>query len=287
MGLDKQNLRAIIAAKSSGVSLVRVGFLGRPSLMLSSKELKSVAREFNLPITEAQCKECIDNQSYAENLLEFLGVKLLESIDTSSYEDATHVYDLTEKLPNSLKNHFSLLVDGGTLEHIYDFPTAFNNFQNMVEVGGHLLICNIANNFLGHGFYQFSPELFFRTLNEKSGFSIEWIVLAEYGGSQKWIQVSDPEQVKQRVLLSNRLPTLIFVLAKKTSEKNANFGKDVQQSDYVSAWEGDNSASRRKGSLLNLLPLRLRLFLRSVCFPYKRKYFFKINASDLLGNSTE
>lgn len=150
----------------------------------------------------------------------------------------------------------------------------------MVQVGGHLLICNICNNFSGHGFYQFSPELFFRALSEERGFKVEWIALAEYGGGVQWYHVSDPETAGQRNLLSNLKPTYIFVLAKKIEDKDLS-NIPIQQSDYVSNWAGDDSASRSHGKFNRILPLALRLILRSLFAPLRRPYFEKVLANEL------
>ena len=55
-----------------------------------------------------------------------------------------------------------MVIDGGLLEHVFDFPTAIRNCMRMVRQGGHLILNLPVNNFPGHGFYRFSPELVFR-----------------------------------------------------------------------------------------------------------------------------
>ena len=64
-----------------------------------------------------------------------------------------------------------MVVDGGTLEHVFDYPTALRNAMRMVRVGGHLILNAPVNNFPGHGFYQISPELFFRCFHDNSAFA--------------------------------------------------------------------------------------------------------------------
>lgn len=280
MGLDKQNLRGFLAARNSGASLEKVAFLGRPSLMLSDSDLNQVASEFGLSNIIAELQDSIHGEKYADKLLSLLGVKSLDTLDSSDYEGATEVFDLTGPLPARLRGRYSLLVDGGTLEHIFEFPTAIRNCQNMVESKGHLLICNMGNNFAGHGFYQFSPELFYRCLSADHGFNIRWVVYAESGGGSQWIKTSDPAIVGQRVLLSNAMPMHIFALAKKEEEVELE-KVPVLQSDYVAAWSGDSSGSRYRGKYNKLVPLRLRLAVRSLLLPFKRSYFKKIEASKL------
>jgi hypothetical protein len=79
-------------------------------------------------------------------------------------------------------------LDGGTTEHVFNFPTALTNAMQMVETGGHLVIITGGNNFCGHGFYQFSPELFYRALSAENGFEMKRLIAAEVGGN--WYEVA-------------------------------------------------------------------------------------------------
>ena len=83
-------------------------------------------------------------------------------MDASSFEGATVVHDLNLPITEALKGRFDVVCDAGTIEHVMNFPTAIRNCMEMVRVGGHLILGTPANNFFGHGFYQFSPELWFR-----------------------------------------------------------------------------------------------------------------------------
>jgi hypothetical protein len=104
----------------------------------------------------------------------------------------------------------------------------------MVEVGAHLMIITGGNNFLGHGFYQFSPELFYRALSEENGFQVKRMIAAEVRG--RWFEVADPKQIKGRVELINEKPVYLMILAQRTSSKKL-FAKTPQQSDYVELWQ--------------------------------------------------
>ena len=92
------------------------------------------------------------------------------SIDASAYENATMVHDMNLPVGDELKQKFSVVIDGGTLEHVFNFPTAIRNCMEMLKVGGHFFAHTMANNFMGHGFYQFSPELFYRVFSPENGF---------------------------------------------------------------------------------------------------------------------
>jgi SAM-dependent methyltransferase len=105
----------------------------------------------------------IGGDGHTEKLFRMLGANKVDSIDYSPYENATIIHDLNEPVSENLHNKFDYILDCGTIEHIFDVKTVINNIKNMLKVGGVFLIITPCNNFPGHGFYQFSPELF-RTL---------------------------------------------------------------------------------------------------------------------------
>jgi len=43
---------------------------------------------------------------------------------------------------------YTTVIDGGSLEHVFNFPQAIANCMNMVAVGGHFIGLSPANNFL-------------------------------------------------------------------------------------------------------------------------------------------
>jgi len=118
---------------------------------------------------------------WADGLFRHLGAKELVSIDASGWEGATVVHDLNRPVPPDLLDRFTVVIDSGTLEHVFDFPTAIRNCMQMVRVGGHLLLMTPSNNEAGHGFYQFSPELLFRALSPAYGYSVVEMLLLEPG----------------------------------------------------------------------------------------------------------
>ena len=58
---------------------------------------------------------------YADEFFRFLGAKEMASVDLSNFEEATMLHDLNERFPEKVRGHFDLVVDGGTLEHIFNY----------------------------------------------------------------------------------------------------------------------------------------------------------------------
>jgi hypothetical protein len=102
-------------------------------------------------------------------------------------------------------------------------------------VGGHFLGVTAANNFMGHGFYQFSPELYYRVFSPENGYAVDEMILCETDRGAPWYRVDDPESLGHRVELVNNRPTYIMVMARRVSEVKI-FDATPQQSDYMSAW---------------------------------------------------
>ena len=125
--------------------------------------------------------------------------------------------------------------------------------MEMVAEGGHLLILTPVNNFMGHGFYQFSPGTFSQVLNDRNGFTISHMLIFEDHPRARWYEVSLPEVVNGRITLCNKKPTYLFVVAKRT-KRVAQLDIQPQQSDYVVTWnqQGTVDNTQRGVGRINL-----------------------------------
>ena len=109
-------------------------------------------------------------------------------------------------------------------------PVAFKNCLEMVAEGGHFIAVAPANNQFGHGFFQFSPEMFYRVFNKANGFEVEEMIAVEYGPRHRWYRVADPVKTRARVTLVNSYVLNLFVRARRTRIVPI-FEKIPQQSD--------------------------------------------------------
>ena len=88
---------------------------------------------------------------------------------------------------------------------------------DIAEVGGHFIMTSPANNQMGHGFYQFSPELFFRIFSEENGYELRAIFLVPTFSEGSWFKIKDPATVGARV--GHNMPyqeLSIFAIARRT-----------------------------------------------------------------------
>jgi len=259
MGLIYLDLRLLLDARRSGAEFKRIATLGRQNLSLHPREANA--------LLSGEIRNRYRWNDYCEPYLQaILGAEEVVSIDVSDYEGATIVHDLNEPLDYA-GPQFDLVIDGGCLEHVFNFPVAISNVMKLVRPGGRVLICNPANNLCGHGFYQFSPELMFRVLSEENGFKIEELLFSEHRfGSveaappRRVVRVRDPKEAGGRALITSGKPLMQRVLAVKLSERNGIAARP-QQSDYSVMWGQEKSelpvTSSLKGFLRRVLPLQV------------------------------
>jgi SAM-dependent methyltransferase len=214
--------------------------LGRLGLSCAQHRVRRAAQEFDLSGTRGEIDRCFQRTFgtglYADEFFRYLGAKEIISADRSNYEGATLLHDLNRPFPGSLRSSFDLVMDGGTLEHIFDFPSALRHCLELVSVGGHFITITPANQWMGHGFYQFSPELYFRVFNADNGFVLRKIVLFECMKiDATFYEVKDPAIIGRRVQLNSPKLVMLAVLARKTAEVPI-FARPPQQSDYAAVW---------------------------------------------------
>ncbi len=261
VAIELNLLKFLLLAKKKGANFDRTLMLGRQALFgIEPHEMLTAFRAFGCPGKDAEITKVAMDRGYAEPLLRLLGATHTDSMDGSDYEGASIVHDLNAPIPDRLRSSYSVVFDGGTLEHVFDFPTALRSAMKMVQVGGHYIGMSPANNFMGHGLYQFSPELFLRAFSEGNGFSIERMVLVEHF-SDSWFEVVRPERLDTGLQSKSVYPTLLFTIARKTHDAEP-FLTVPQQSSYEAQWSEQRSSGRPSliQTLLGFAVKRPRLY---------------------------
>jgi SAM-dependent methyltransferase len=210
--------------------------VGRQFCALGAGELQSMLAEFGL---EPDTEVLKASHNYAEPFLKFLGAEEIASLDASPYEGASILHDMNLPIPADLKGRFDVVIEGGSLEHVFNFPVAIQNCMEMLVPGGHYLGIGPANNFCGHGFYQFSPDLFFRIFSSENGFNVERVILCEVQAGSEWFEALDPLAARQYVeSMGGAKPTYVMVQARKLTDRPI-FAKYPEQSVYTFLWNGE------------------------------------------------
>ena len=228
MGLDIHALNFLRYAKTKK-PFGSVMTIGRQGLHVNEPMIKEIFH------TSSDYK----NHEYCEELLiKYLGATNVESIDHSEYEGASYSHDMNQPLPSELVGRFDTVFDGGCLEHIFNAPQALKNCSLFCKPGGQILHALPANNFCGHGFWQFSPELFFSLYSKNNGYADTQVFIADLSNTKRWFLVKEPANGQRvNVMSSNSLYVLVRTVLKDAGFTHAH----VQQSDYVFEWDGEKN----------------------------------------------
>jgi len=284
------------SAYLDGVSFDNIATIGHQSLYLHPSEVDYFRNVYQNKFSSLNIDPLKDYHfgSYSDEfLVNFLKVKQKTIIDGSNYEGAGTILDLNLPIPKEMHNRFDVVLDCGTLEHIFNFTVAINNLMSMVKVGGTLFLSNPSNNLSGHGFFQFSPELMFRTFSKENGYKLIRLVITEgvYPSVEQTphgraYDVVDPKEVQSRVLLQSKSPVMMIVQAARVADAPI-FKNYPIQSDYASLWATSGGTKiKSRSSLREVLrnlyqrtPLQLRLrisgMLQKKEFSLSNKKYFK------------
>jgi len=141
--------------------------LGRQTLFFSMKDLQQwaphhgISLDSSVPVKPSNIahlaeRGCIDDVTF----FSALGCSTVHSLDVSDYEGCTFNIDLNQPVPKELHNKYDIIIDSGTIEHIFHLPNVLQNIHSMLKTGGRVIHCSPTTNHVDHGFYMFSPTLF-------------------------------------------------------------------------------------------------------------------------------
>lgn len=269
MGVNAAALGLMALARAEGADFARVMTLGRQGVHLPPPVLAAFFRRRGREDIAAQLLAS-PGDGYCEHLLKLaFGAQEVVSLDASDYENASLVHDMNTPLKPAAQ--FPVVLDLGTLEHVFNVAVAFDNVAALCAAGGHILHVLPGNNLSGHGFYQFSPEMFFQIYSEQRGYANTRVFAAPEGNPEVWYEVRAPHDLRKRVDITSRDQLYILALTQKLGAPTPLAERAVQQSDYLALW-GDavqtNRKSKRSGgfrlSLLDGLRHRVKVARRDV-----------------------
>lgn len=104
---------------------------------------------------------------HPSTLFRMLAIDDYAALDASPSEGAALIHNLNQPIPDEWRGRYGFVLDGGTLEHLFDVRTALFNIAQLVRVGGTVLHVNPLANWINHGYFSISPCLLFEfyTLN--------------------------------------------------------------------------------------------------------------------------
>lgn len=205
--------------------------LGVPEIYATFEELVSWSKQFNVPVRMPdQVTLSPNNQARqfgwvtAQTFFDMLGLKELLSTDIEGADHAADQHqDLNDPLPDNLINRFNLVIDPGTLEHVFDMKTAFTNITRALRVGGNVVHFLPIYSFNG-GYFSINPNVMmdYYALNgfsEIKAYIIMWDRYRPFTGEYRCYEYTDARMGARHSLADEDqfrfTPHLLFI-ARKT-----------------------------------------------------------------------
>lgn len=151
--------------------------IGRQNILIQWKPFMKTIKLMGLPYDRViydRIKNAYPIDSYL--FFKMFGLKEVHAIDYSEIDGADIIFDLNTDLPDELKSKFDYVINGGTLEHVFDVAKAMKNISELVGVGGTVIHLLPLGGYVDHGFYSFSPT-FFLDYYQLNGYCIHSLFL--------------------------------------------------------------------------------------------------------------
>lgn len=172
MGLIPSALRLLIELHKNIHFKGRVITLGNQDIYATYNDLQNFFEDLNCPYKKPHTVFLHTSASFGKNpktkyfvhartFFEMMGIDEYYDIDKFAQERPIITHDLDIPVPAQLQNRFSFVLDGGTMEHIFDIKQVMFNIVQMLEVGGWVVHFSPCSNYINHGFYSFSPCFFY------------------------------------------------------------------------------------------------------------------------------
>jgi hypothetical protein len=158
----------------------RVLELGRMSIFVTDAELAAWAREQGVELAAVDRVELSHDPRLAElgclsdvTFFRRLGFSEVTSMDVSDWEKPDLVWDLNRPIPEGWKGRYDCVFESGTIQHVFHLPNVLANVHDLLAEGGRVVHGMApSHNHVDHGFYMFSPTLFWDYWSA-NGYSID------------------------------------------------------------------------------------------------------------------
>jgi hypothetical protein len=161
-----------------------------------------------------------------------LGARSYQSLDVSSYQGSEIIANLNHPLSADHLGRYDVVVDAGTLEHLANLSTALENIFGLLKKGGIYYFGVPCNNWVDHGFFQFSPTFFRDLCIDNPGLLLDDLYL---GTENKYYDYATQSPAFLRALLGSRRKLNVLGIIRKESDQ---LQLNLTQSKYRSLHAG-------------------------------------------------
>jgi len=200
MGITKSNIRLIAKSfKSKSINCGDALIYSVLGVQGVYSEIEHLLAEEDYPVHKLVENDIIMDSAtqfgttiHVSTLFKLLGYHRVETLDLFPDEDPDIIADLNSPFPTNLWDCYDLVVDAGTTEHCFNIREVLGNAVRALKVGGLVTHILPMSGWLGHGFYQFSPDLF-NSFYKSNGFDEIEIKIQLQIGQKYFYFDCDPE----------------------------------------------------------------------------------------------
>lgn len=264
--------------------------LGRQEVLITNRALQKVAKTLSFELADVGTAAGDDGGHTREALLSdtelfrSLGFSEVHSMDYSDYENATILHDLNRAdPPEGLLDRFDVVLDRGTSQHVFHTPNLLSSLVRMTKVGGRIIHFVPSSNHIDHGFFMYSPTLFYDYYTA-NGLEINYIYVVR----QPWLERHPRIDVfaytpgcLQAISHGGLDDGGYQIFCVVTRKPDSTFDRIPQQSFYVAKWgqaaAGDIAQPEAEGGVLEALKSIVRRnrllyrFVASLVNPIKKR----------------
>jgi SAM-dependent methyltransferase len=234
--------------------------IGRQTIYFTPADILMLLREHRVDVDDIFEHDIEIDRSTVDRLAQFasldlisdralfrlLGVPKVLALDHSGYESADIIFDISKPVPSDLRNIADFIVDGSTLDNVFDPATVIRNFAEMLRPGGRILTFNMYSNHREP--YAMMPPLWFFDYFVANGFvdCKVYILVATTPGNTFTIDIEallDPARHVGAFASPYEMSTL--VLAEKGESSTSNVNPIQQHYRSNAEWARHREALRR------------------------------------------
>jgi SAM-dependent methyltransferase len=227
----------------------RTLMLGRHKFSIQGQLVKRYDAALKTHGHEGRRFDYLQENGYCEKLMQKLGFGQIETLDFSDYEGASIIHDLNMPIPDALDQQFDFIFDGGTIEHVFNVPQALESVFRMLKPGGRFVSANWMNGWVGHGIYQFNPELVWSFWGRAAGCKVHECLGVKKFPDQTDAHLSfrDPAATGKRLRLKERVPEgRVYLYYEVERLATSTLRHITLQSDYETKWSSHHNAGETR-----------------------------------------
>ncbi len=217
----------------------------------------------------------ISKEQFSKHLfVEILGAECCHSLDVSDYQQAEIICNLNHPIEDNLKYQYDILIDAGTLEHLSNLSVALKNLFDLLVDDGIYYFGTVCNNWVDHGFFQFSPTFFIDLCIENKNLELSELHLSTF---KKTYYLDNLKPAFKVALFTSRERLGVGgIIKKKTNSLDLN----LMQSKYRDLYKNENVVENSNLSKQS----KLRVLASLVVQKFSRCSFISLDIKEIVLN---